>query len=276
MAIFGSGKSNKHKFKPAAPWVVYVGCMNCGHGNDKGETICAVCGRGLETDYTKLTRCDYCGTLNDLTRSSCIYCGDTLTNKKPYQAPAAAITPGSKNSSNTQQTTAAQPTVRIQQSIPQPAETRTPLIPSNNRYAGHEELVSRIAMDIVSAAFSNVKPLGWVPVSRNTVAREYDLKLSIEKGYISTTCIWGRESSTKTFHFTDYGMKELPNVADFAAAIEPFIKKHANDAGSRAFANIDKRSSYSVECYRDTFYGTPMIAVYIKQILHPDNNLKSW
>ena len=63
---------------------------------------------------------------------------------------------------------------------------------------------------------------------------------------------------------------------DFVSAIEPFIKKYGNDAGNRAFANMDKLSSYSMKCGSEISRGSPRIYVLIEQVLHPDNSLKSW
>ena len=250
-------------------------CEYCGASNDARAPFCRACGGRIERSNQQSANTSSApGRFHDLYPKGVpvFKCAKPMMNydvKKGQEMIDALCAAFEKTYGPNKSSQQAAP----QQSAP---AASIPLIPSGNRYAGHEELVSRIARDIVNEAFSHVRPIGWVPVSCNTKACEYSLVFGFEKDRISVYCDLGRDREHKYFYFIDYGMKQLPDVDGFASAIEPFIKKYGNDAVNRAFANIDKRSSYSMKCGSEISHGSPCIYVLIKQVLHPDNNLTSW
>ena len=145
-------------------------------------------------------------------------------------------------------------------------------VPSNNRYCGHDDLIAKIAKDIVNEAFSQVKPVRRKGEPNNTVVYSEILAF-----YIYEEMIMVRANQEQYFYFANYGMKRVNyyDLESFASAIEPFVMKYANDSAERIFGNIDERLGYSLKFDRNSVFGCQHLWVTIMQKVRPMKTMKS-
>ena len=158
-----------------------------------------------------------------------------------------------------------------------------PHIPSSNRYAGHDALIGRIAMDIVDGIFSHFKPVKWYPVSSQQRVLHAEIHVDIESDRIFITTFKSSSYYSRTLKFVDYGKRAIPNVNQFALAINPFIEHYSKMRAKESFGQDPSRSRYdltvtldkkSVLTFGDDFTYRPVIE--LNQRLLPSSSLGSW
>ena len=152
-------------------------------------------------------------------------------------------------------------------------ETNVPCIPSNNRYAGHDQVVARIAKDLIDKLFVNIKARQWIPVSQKSLAISYKLEVRVQPDRIY---LFGSGLDTYEVFFVNYGMRSVPDTAAFMYAIEPAMKYYCNESARTKFGNVHRLSDYEVSgrCY--TYIDKTYMEFKIDQYFYPDRNLKSW
>lgn len=158
-----------------------------------------------------------------------------------------------------------------QQSVPE--TTNVPRIPSNNRYAGHDQVVARIAKDLIDKLFVNIKARQWIPVSQKSLATSYKFEVRVQSDRIY---LFGPGLDTCEVFFVNYGMRSVPDTAAFMYAIEPAMKYYCNESAKAKFGSVHRLSDYEVsgKCY--TYVDKTYMEFKIDQYFYPDRNLKSW
>lgn len=160
----------------------------------------------------------------------------------------------------------------VQQSAPA-TSTNVPRIPSNNRYAGHDQVVASIAKDLIEMAFKCIRPHQWSPVSQKTLGAYCKFEVKAQPD-----CIYllGSGLSSCKAYFVNYGMRSIPDTSAFLYAIEPAMKHYCNESARAMFGNIHRLADYQVSGGSYTYNSRVYMEFKIEQYLYPDRNLKSW
>ena len=203
--------------------------------------------------------------------------------KTPYYAPAyrsAAVSTPSKPVTHT----------------PQPAPARTnasaaskkagPSIPEGNRFAAHEQLISRIARQAARACAKWIRNKGeWKPVN-NGYSSQYEVEITVHKD-----CVDYNKLAYEHMHnirFEDYGMADIHEAETeaFLNALKPYMDVYCPEEIEKAFSDVSpliKRSTtvtFGKYCDSIDFDGVSHYKKSICVAMHytnpPAPKLKSW
>lgn len=161
-----------------------------------------------------------------------------------------------------------------QRDAPYPsAASSVPRVPSNNRYAGHDQVVALIAKNLIDAAFTRIQAHQWTPVSQKTLGAYYRFEVKVQPDHIY---LLGSGLGTCEAYFVNYGMRSIPDTTAFIYAVEPAMKQYLNESARAKFGNIHRLSDYYVSGGSYTYNGRVYMEFKIEQYFYPDRNLKSW
>lgn len=156
-----------------------------------------------------------------------------------------------------------------------------PKIPSGNRFAGHDAIISRIAKDIVDGVFGHFKPVQWYQVPSQQWVLHFEIYVSIEKDYIKVSSAKGGYYTT--ISFVKYNMRSIPDVNMFAFAINPFIEYFAKKRAEETFGRVSYLSKYKLSFRLDKHAVSFTTDQYVfkphfelDQYLLPSKSLNSW
>lgn len=236
---FGSKKKSLRD-SPANPLSLFTVCRDCRSDNFPRDKFCKHCGGDLETDFSKLTRCEYCGALNELNRSDCLWCGKGLTNKPFREAAPMASSTSKTVGTATHATTTTHGASEVVTASPkiQSAVKPGPHIPAGNRFAAHEQIISKIARQ---SAYDCAR---WI--------RNFKVWNPVNNGYSGEYCVeiivftYGIDLNTepytwsKIIRFASFGMDNIPekSTGTFLKALKPFLDVYFPEEVEKAFCDV--------------------------------------
>lgn len=160
------------------------------------------------------------------------------------------------------------------------ANSGLPKIPGGNRYAGHDELINRIAKDIVDGIFEAIKPVQWyqVPSQQWVFSCRIDVKVERDNIYVSSS-----RGYSKNINFVKYNRRAIPDVNMFVFAINPFIEYYAKQRAEETFGRVHFLSKYKLKVTLEKYtysIGSEKVVyrshIELDQYLLPSKSLNSW
>lgn len=192
------------------------------------------------------------------------------TQHKAPSAPSAAK-PAAKPA-----TAAAAPTVSPapkKSAAPKAPVKNGPSIPAGNRYAAHEQLISKIAREIVSYCTEKTEPAKWYKgASRIRIVHGY--KVEIQSGGIKISSLQPDPRGGRYIGFVEYDMKSIPDIRAFREAVFPLADAYFSDRIRAQFAH----SSIHVKPTLHNRFDQNDSIFYLEVQEHhdADDSLKSW
>ena len=148
-----------------------------------------------------------------------------------------------------------------------------PSIPAGNRYAVHEELISKIARDVVTYCTEMTAPSKWYKgSSRYRIVHGYELK--VYPGYIHIRSLQPDPRGYREIGLCRNNMKPVPDTQAFVDAIFPFVDAYFTERIHSQFRTSSIHVKPTIHNRADR--NNSMFYLEVQEHHDADDSLKSW